>query len=569
MSAFSQTSWDFSRAGTHWNELSQLSLLTLDPTISPAESSRIRRYKELWNHYEGYHWEDIPDNEKPQVTLNYCRRFVDKFTSFLFGIDDENRSGFTIKVPTELESVTLPFLNSVWDAEYNGRNRLALRIGQSAGVTGDAFIMVRFDEPDEFNDPYGEYPEGRIRILPLLAHTVFPVYNPADKDDMLSCTIKYPITRREDANMWQKASRTMFGRNLATTRTVIYSQVWTKDVWEEWEGDILINSGKNPYNIIPVVHIPNIVIETSYYGTSDLEDVIPINKEINFKTSDNSEIIDYHSAPVTVIYGAKVSNLEKGANKVWGNLPKDAKVENLKLEGNLTASVEHINSLKESMFEIAGVPFNSLGADRGISNTSGVALQIEYMPLLEKVGWKRVSFARGLRQVCRLILLLGWYHSLIEIPSKLESKGVINAKGNDIPDSNSATASSQDTNSAIRGIITDAVTIRKLFYDVDVHFPSSLPKDTLRELEQIQLEMTMKIENRRGAMKRLGRENVEQKLREINEDLEADSEEEANRMSKYLSRGVNPPKPRTQSKMVSGFTNGPIPKPDKVDTAEV
>lgn len=578
--AIRQDYWDFSKPGVRWDELNQLSLISLDPTMSPSDAARLRRYRELWNHYEGFHWENIPNEDRPQVTLNYCRRFVDKFTSFLFGLYDEKEGGFTIKVPTEMEQITLPFLNSVWDAEYNDRRKIALQLGQIGGVTGDVYLLIRFEEPGrDYVDAFNEYPDGRIRIRVLPSHIVFPIYDPADPDNMVACEIKYPIARREEAGFFagfRNSVRTMFGRNPRAYRTVVYRQRWTREYFQEWEGDELVNEGPNPYGEIPIVHIRNLICMTSNFGVSDIEDVIPVNKEINFKMSDNSEIIDYHSAPVTLVFGAKVGQLERGANKIWGNLPKDARVENLQLSGDLSASVTHIKELKTSMFEIGGMPTHALGGEVAISNTSGVALQIQNMPLIEKTGWKRITYGNGIRKACRLILLVGFKHGLIEIPTQIRGKGVINAVGNDIPDSTtggaSATASSVDTNASISEdtIVTDYTTICRLFYDVAIQFPNPLPKDRLLELEQIQVEMNMQLENRVGALKRLGRENIEQKLAEIDREKDMMAAAEARRAAMIISMGGTPPKSsRSKSPIiVSGFNNGPEPKSDMLRDAE-
>lgn len=550
--------WDFSRSLGKIDDMNSLLTPILDKSLDPEEIERLGRIKRFWDFYQGYHWEGIPQDDRPQVTLNYCRRFVDKLTSFLFCTHDETQQPFTLKVPNEMESITLPFLNSVWDAEYNDRRRIALAMGQSGGVTGDVFVLVRYEAPGEFRDPFEEYPNGRIRIIVLPSHNVFPTYDPRDRDNMIRCEIKYPV-QVEDNNFIRRASRTIFGGPKTSFKTVLRKIVWTPEKWEVWENDVLIDSGENIYGEIPIVHIRNIEIATSYYGVSDIEDVIPINQEINFKMSNNSEIIDYHSAPVTVITGAKVSNLERGVNKVWGGLPKDAKVTTLSLNDDLDAAVRHIQQLKVAMFEIGGFPINSLGGEQAISNTSGVALQIINMPLLEKMGQKRVNYGKGIRKICRLILLLGVKHQLIHIPNKIVGMGApVNAEGNETDDGiPNGTASSLDNNNAVfeGNVITDLTTIRRLFYDVSVRFPSPLPKDNMLELEQISLEMDLGLEDREGALKRLGRENIQQKLANVDREREELIRRNLGIEYKQVKAAA-----RQRSKIVSGFNNGPEPK---------
>ena len=58
------------------------------------------------------------------------------------------------------------------------------------------------------------------------------------------------------------------------------------------------------------------------------------------------------------------------------------------------------------------------------------------------------------------------------------------------------------------------------FLHTEVTIPDTLPKDELLQLQQIQTEMTLGLESRQGALKRLGREDIENKIDEIDEDRE-------------------------------------------------
>jgi 23S rRNA pseudouridine1911/1915/1917 synthase len=181
-----------------------------------------------------------------------------------------------------------------------------------------------------------------------------------------------------------------------------------------WIGSELEGTYTNKYGVIPFFHCKNLELTGRNYGLSDLEDLIPLNMELNLKNSDVSEIIEYHSAPVTLVFGARIGQLEKGANKVWGGLPKDAKVENLALESDLQASKDYINSIKQAMHEIGGVPEGALGKDLAISNTSGVALQLMLMPLIERIKQKRALTAQCLSQVNKFIIKIGLTEGLID-----------------------------------------------------------------------------------------------------------------------------------------------------------
>lgn len=209
----------------------------------------------------------------------------------------------------------------------------------------------------------------------------------------------------------------IFGKTKRTLKT--FKQIWTKDECVTYDGKTEPVVVPNRYGVIPFVQIKNSILAGRNDGISDIECIIPMNVEYNLKKSNVSEILDYHAAPVTLVYGAKIGNLEKGANKLWGGLPKDAKVENLQLDGDLGASNNYLESLKLEMCEVGGVPETVLGGAQSISNTSGVALQYMNLPLIEKTQVKRQVTEVGLETLNKLILLVSLFEGLVFKPKIL------------------------------------------------------------------------------------------------------------------------------------------------------
>lgn len=471
--------------------------------LTNAESIFLREVREAWNFYEGYHWEGIDDLDTPQVTFNYCQAFINKFVAFELG------KGFTIQTPTELDKtpvtindpikeVTLDadndeviepeevkepkervivrertiqeFLNQVWG--YNARDELLVELGQTKSITGEAWVKVHYQSPEELAglDPFQEYPNGKIRLSVVPTQYVFPRFNDHDRSLMDSLLIMYPIHVSEYTGIL---------RRRLSESTILYKEVWTRENIVVYQGDRETDRMPNPYGFIPFVQIKNFPIAGRTRGAGDIDNIIPLNVELNTKKSDVSEIIDYHSAPITLVYGAKIGNLEKGANKVWGGLPKDAKVENLALQGDLVASSAYIKDVKTSMCEIAGIPETVLGGAAAISNTSGVALQYMNLPLIERTKIKRSLTSEGLSRVNKMVLFLAIHHGLITKPGDISMCDFVSNK---------------------------------------VDLPDTLPKDELIELQKIQQEMLLGLECRHGAMERLGKDNITKKLAEIDEE---------------------------------------------------
>ena len=469
----------------------------LSSDLDEQQLKRLEKCKKFWNFYEGYHWEDIPDVDTPEITVNYCRPFVNKFVAFELG------KGFTFTVHKDCENTVVApdgrtlfeYLEDIW--EDNDQYVLATEMGQMKSVTGEAWLQVRYYSPDELNDPFMKYPDGRIKILVQPTSVVFPEYNPHQKGVLERLSIVYQYYEIEN-----------YGILGTKTRKVLktYKQIWTKDEVATYLGVQEPVVVPNKYGVIPFIQIKNFVEAGRNEGQSDIEDVIPMNVEYNLKQSNVSEILDYHAAPVTLVFGAKIGNLEKGANKLWGGLPKDSKVQNLELNGDLGASHSYIQSLKQEMCEVAGIPETVLGGAQSISNTSGVALQYMNLPIIERVNVKKQLTEGGLERVNEVVLLVSLLEGLITKPEEIPMRD---------------------------------------FVHTEVTLSDTLPKDTLLELQQLQQELATGLESRRGALQRLGREDIENKISEI----DREKEDQMKRDLQYQST----------AQLNSGFTNGQTP----------
>jgi hypothetical protein len=339
-------------------------------------------------------------------------------------------------------------------------------------VTGEAWVQIRYLAPDELDDPFEKYPNGRIRVMLMPTSVMFPEFDPHDKDILVKLTIMYMYEKVTESAILKRPKK----------ENVIYKQVWTKDKCVIIDGKEEPQEYENEYGIIPFVQIKNLTVAGSNDAISDLADIVPLNMEYNMKDSNMSEIIDYHSAPVTIVYGAKVGNLEKGANKLWGGLPKDAKVDNLELKGDLSSSYNYASGIKEDMQAVSGV---SLSPITSISNTSGVALQYLNMPLIDVNNTKKIATEDGLELINSIIILIALKEGIIKKPDNIPMRD---------------------------------------FCHNEVTLPDNLPKDYLIELQMIQIEMKLGLEDRKGAMKRLGKENVDQRLSEIDADRKENPE---------------------------------------------
>jgi hypothetical protein len=458
--------------------ISPLGLVELADEEFEVHGPRLNRYSLNWAMYLGHHWGYRREQGEMQISVNYYRAFIDYLARFTFG------NGVHFRSPKATEAIVPNRLERVWEID-NDKQRVLLEMAQTGGITGDCFVKVAYEEA--YEDGVGRYHPGRVRILPLNPAFAFPEFHPHDRTRLLRFKQKY--------RFW--------GTSLEGTRQVFtYTEILTDDIIEEYVNDELIDSRPNPLGTIPVVHIPNVPVSGSPWGLSDAHDIITINRSYNEISTDIADIINYHAAPVTVIVGAKASNLEKGAKKVWGGLPKDAQVFNLEGGGaGIQGALQYLQVLKTSMHEMMNIPETALGQAQPISNTSGVALAVTFAPLMNRWTQKTSVYGKGLERINEIVLL----NLIVKEPESLkynpDTDGPITSGNLDVLDPN------------------DPLTFVNY-----AHFPPPLPLDKIVLLNELSQKMSMGLESKEGALRALGEEFPTEKLEEIRQELINDAQ---------------------------------------------
>lgn len=374
--------------------------------LEQAELLRIQRYNEGWRFYFGKHWLFKREDGEPLVTFNYYRKIIDKAAAFLVA------KGFVIRTPESLEQVTKPFLDEVW--EYNARGQISWDFATTGGVTGDVFALLTFEEPSPMQRRINPFSQGHVRINLLGSEQVYPTWDPLNTDTLIAARIETIYYAERGTRQLDREDRVNHeGRQLYTKR---FTQIITRDqIVEQYHGDMPMIR-PNVLGEIPLVHIKNLSLPKEYYGLPDGADLIDLQREFNEKATDISDTVNYHSAPVTIIFGAKAKQLQRDPRQIWSGLPKDARVENLKLDGDLQAAQSYLELVKKCIHELSDTPEGALGAMQPISNTSGVALHMQYQPLIEKTRRKKAQYEPGFEQMNYFILRIGMTKGLINLP---------------------------------------------------------------------------------------------------------------------------------------------------------
>jgi len=456
--------------------ISPLGLVELADEEFEVHGPRLNRYSSAWAWYLGHHWSYRREMGESQFYMNYVRTMSDYITNFCFG------KGVQFKTPEQNNAIIPHLLDDVWNT-HNNKHKVLWEMGQLAGVTGDCFVKVAYEEP--FVDTAGIPHEGRIRVIPLNPAHCFPEYHPHDRDRIIRFKLKY--------RFWGTSAE-------GTRQVYTFTEILTDETIQQFINDELIDEYQNVIGNVPVVHIANVSISSSPWGQSDIWDVIPLNRELNEKMTEVSDIINYHAAPVTIITGAKASQLERGPKKVWAGLPKDANVFNLESRGEMAGALEYIQFIKRTMHEITGIPEAALGQFQPVSNTSGVALAIQYQPLMNRYQMKKIHFTKGLERINELVIRTAAMfrpEMLVYNPQK---------------------AAKPERDNLLQLDPADPLT-----YKTTCHWPDPLPVDVLIKLNEVQAKMSLGLESKRGALRTLGEEFPNEKMEEIFEELMDDA----------------------------------------------
>ena len=435
------------------------------------EIDRITKYYLYWKFYEGMHYKDFNDG---LLSFNYVRAFIDKVNMFLLGDEAFTfhvKSFYTTQIDKEVEKLAEELMMYHWGK--SDKLQLAYEILQMGSVTGDCWLGVEWMPNDE--DRY-------CRVSVYDSRQCFVTFVNGDYNNVESFMVRQTL----DQN----------GSN-SQTKYRLFVQRWTNDTIETWyQKDVSIEENKvrkyehqqyeNPYGFIPVVHIKNKPNSAGYYGKSDMNDILKINKVYNEIMQQLKAVIDYHVTPTTVITGASAKSLKKGLGQIWSGLPAEANVFNLGLDVDLSATVNFAKDLKTAMHELSDVPENALGKIQAISNTSAAALQITYHPLMQQANIKAMTYGEGITKINSMILRI----LSVEDPENPRLVKLQEKESNFLAEMR-----------------------------IEPIFAYGFPKDKTDELNRAQMELNMKLSSRREIMERMGKQNIPELLDEIDEDV--------------------------------------------------
>ncbi len=359
---------------------------SFSPTVlNHRDTDRIRGYQELLDFYQGVHWQGREKWGEKHLTFNYAKVFIDKITSYLmsgmnFVVEAVEDSDEAREKARRAEQV-LHRIN-----EENNLEQIDLETEIDCAILGDAGYKVIWDTDAK-----------RVRVTAPDVQGIYAWWSGDDTSHLWRVASKYSLSREEVEMLYSVKSK---------AKAVTVVELWTDNDFELYLDNSLVDRKPNPYGFIPFILYPNLREPKKFWGISDLLQIMEPQRELNRAMSQLSRILELSGNPIAVLENVEESeDIAVRPGAVW-NIPEDAKAYLLDLlqGGGVGLHIDYINLLYRTMHDISESPRSAFGgAERDLS---GVAMEFDLHPLLQKVRRKRIIRTASYNRRNTLILKL-------------------------------------------------------------------------------------------------------------------------------------------------------------------
>lgn len=530
------------------NPTANVNELTIPDREIYVEAHRIIQYRKFWHAWNNHVNYIRQGGASPTVQINISRAFVDRITDFLLA------NPFSAQVVFQkYNSIVAPVLDYI---TKRGNIHLSMQETLTTGsVCGDAVIKVVWDEllksprfqcldPGNCFFEYATLDKAKTNLTKAVI--VWEGYYDWGgkrakkwvlfKEEWTNERVRRGIEYVKEDKTGQTQAQGTQGFSRQWLKTIFAGGIRTPVTELDWAVEE-ISDEENSLGFIPVVHFRNQIVPFQVYGRSDLSDLTYINQALNEAVNQYRDAVNYHGNPITLIYGAKAGNLKKGANKIWSGLPKDSKVENLGGNEEFPAIQRLMELLQDFAYMVASVPETASGLFQNISNTTGVALQVQYLPLLNLAARKQLTYGPALAQAYEYALRIMDAQMSLGLQKQAEDYAKMvdelnQGVGIAPAQMQAADGASPDGKMNTPKIVPDIETAPEKFakdfvnklipqpsaYEVQIRWGDPLPKDRLILLNELERAHDLGVQSVRGAMLELGITDPDAKLKEIREE---------------------------------------------------
>ena len=356
---------------------------TLPRQIAAMDLERLKAYRTNLSFYEGLQWQSGARRRERRLTFNYAKVFVDKVASYLMsGMD------FAVDPATTADRETARRAEEALYEVYEKNNleQLDFDTELDAAILGDGCYKVTWDSR-----------EKRVRVSAPDVQGIFVWWIGDDVSRVWRVASRYRLSADEILLLYG-----IKGQRARQQSTVV--EVWTDRRFELWIDDQMLERKANPYGFIPFVLFPNLREPKKFWGVSDIPPLVEPARELNRALSQLSLILELSGNPVAVLENVEnAQDIAVQPGAVW-EIPEQARAYLLDLlqGGGVKLHVDYIDLLYRTLHDLSESPRTAFGDNqRGLS---GIALEMELHPLMQKVRRKRLIRSAAYRRRNEMVL---------------------------------------------------------------------------------------------------------------------------------------------------------------------
>lgn len=384
--------------------------------------NRREEYRKAVDYYLGKHEQQLPTETDDDgniydynTIINLVRITADRTTSFVFSELPELVTDPTSEKDTDEEAYLKRFF------EANGGLEVLSKWCLRGFLAGHTYMRL-------YPSPYeGEYPV--MAVLDPTTVTMFWKSN--NVADVFWYEIRYwngnqpmveDIVRADDGKSWMvytyegKATKVIGMEYNHPTR---HGEVGTLQLDRIRFGTNLFKlSDTYPFtsNVPPIIEVPHLPHPDSRYGLGEFRQKV-LQDTINKMVGLRSKIIQENSQPVDVGTGFDPDDVSSSAGGLVTISNPNAKVSRLQLEGDLEGITSTIDKLIETYLAEARVVLLK-GEAKDLQRVTNASVRTLFLDALAKNEVLRAAYGRGLRQIGKLALDMGFAAGLVKAPTE-------------------------------------------------------------------------------------------------------------------------------------------------------
>jgi len=377
---------------TAYSVFTEAQLAQLNKLIKYSDYYENDVFKHIITKYPEF--KQTTDRRPAQIPINYSRYIVDKLANWQF------EKPIDIAVSSDKKANEKKVEVAEKDLyEIHKKNNMDLKLQQAAkecNTTGGVVFKMIYD------------PAIGIRFLPRLRIECFPI---TELDDYEKLTKVHFVAFKSEDIIWKQTFEMVNGKCQFSEAT--YNVKENLKVEEVIQAPTYLGNGKKFIDFIPVYIIPNNPTIGMVWGYSEIEDLIPIIDELNKKYSDSADALRFEMFAITIMLNINQLTDAKGKKSrpktkpgaVWDLISAgtgDVKPDIFKLESKFAYTdtlKNHIDNLKNIMFELSNVIQINPEIVTKLGNLSGVALKLMFASMISKTNTKNTIWKPKLEQM--------------------------------------------------------------------------------------------------------------------------------------------------------------------------